>query len=123
MSVRSARQWQTGPYPSPARERHGWRTRPDPLARCSRAMAPLLAVDEKRVLEARTILGELDRRHQRSVFSRPVTHATAPDREWRALHGPAKEVYFPQAHPPRASAPTPSRCKRSSNPNGRSYRR
>jgi len=31
MSVRSARQWQAGPYPSQARTPHLWRTRPDPF--------------------------------------------------------------------------------------------
>ena len=32
MSVRSARHWQTGLYPSKAHRPHGWRTRRDPFA-------------------------------------------------------------------------------------------
>lgn len=33
MSVRSARNWQTGPYPSKVRKPHDWRTRRDPFCR------------------------------------------------------------------------------------------
>jgi len=101
MSVRSARQWQTGPYPSQARERHGWRTRPDPFREVFESeVAPLLAIDEKRVLEARTILRELDRRHPGAFSASQLRTLQRRIREWRALQGPAKEVYFPQAHPP-----------------------
>src|SRR5271157_5356574 len=64
ISVRSARQWYTGPYPSQARKPHLWRTRPDPFGEVFESeIAPLLAADEKRGLEARTILAELDRHH------------------------------------------------------------
>ena len=31
MSVRSARNWQSGPLPSQAKPEHRWRTRPDPF--------------------------------------------------------------------------------------------
>jgi transposase InsO family protein len=63
-------------------------------------VAPLLAVDEKRVLEARTILGELDRRHPGAFSAGQLRTLQRRIREWRALHGPEKEVYFPQEHPP-----------------------
>ena len=63
-------------------------------------VAPLLAVDEKRVLEARTILGELDRRHPGAFSAGQLRTRQGRIREWRALHGPEKEVYFPQEHPP-----------------------
>jgi len=39
MSVRSAHQWQTGPYPSQAQRPHGWRTRRDPFAAVSGPVA------------------------------------------------------------------------------------
>ena len=101
MSVRSARQWRTGPYPSQAHQRHSWRTRPDPFGQVFESeVAPLLAVDEKRVLEARTILGELDRRHPGAFSAGQLRTLQRRIREWRALHGPEKEVYFPQEHPP-----------------------
>ena len=60
MSVRSARHWQAGPYPSQARKPHLWRTQPDPFAGVFDSdIAPLLAADERRPLEGRTLLGEL----------------------------------------------------------------
>jgi len=101
MSARSARRWQKGPYPSQAHKPHGWRTRPDPFGAVFESeVAPLLAADEKRVLEARTILGELERNHPGAFAAGQVRTLQRRIREWRALHGPAKEVYFPQAHPP-----------------------
>ena len=101
MSVRSARHWQAGCYPSQARKPHLWRTRLDPfLAVFESEVTPLLAADEKRVLEARTLLGELDRRHPGCFSLRQLRTLQRRIREWRALHGPEQEVYFPQQHPP-----------------------
>ena len=101
MSVRSARKWQAGSYPSQAHKPHLWRTRPDPFAGLFESeIAPLLAADEKRVLEARTLLGELDRRHPGCFSAHQLRTLQRRIREWRALHGPEKEVYFPQEHLP-----------------------
>ena len=101
MSVRSARHWQAGPYPSQAHKPHLWRTRPDPLAGVFDSdIAPLLAADERRVLEARTLLGELDRRHPGCFSVSQLRTLQRRIREWRAMHGPEQEVYFPQDHPP-----------------------
>jgi hypothetical protein len=56
MSVRSARHWQAGPYPSQAHRPHGWRTRRDPFAEVFESeIMPLLAIDDRRLLEARTL--------------------------------------------------------------------
>ena len=93
MSVRSARKWQAGSYPSQAHKPHLWRTRPDPFAGLFESeIAPLLAADEKRVLEARTLLGELDRRHPGCFSAHQLRTLQRRIREWRALHGPEKEV-------------------------------
>ena len=101
MSVRSARKWQAGSYPSQAHKSHLWRTRPDPFAGLFESeIAPLLADDEKRMLEARTLLGELDRRHPGCFSAHQLRTLQRRIREWRALHGPEKEVYFPQEHLP-----------------------
>ncbi len=74
MSVRSARKWESGPLPSTARaERRTWRTREDPFAEVWESeVVPLLAADEKGVLEAKTVLGELRRRprHRRTAAHR-----------------------------------------------------
>jgi hypothetical protein len=101
MSVRSAHQWQTGPYPSQAGRPHGWRTRRDPFVEVfDSEIVPLLALDERRLLEARTLLGELERRHPGCFSTRHLRTLQRRLREWRALHGPEQEVYFPQEHPP-----------------------
>jgi len=101
MSVVSARKWCAGLYPSQARKRHWWRNRPDPFAGVFESeVVPLLAADEKRVLEARTILGELNRRHPGELSVRQLRTLQRRIRQWRALNGPDKEVFFPQEHPP-----------------------
>ena len=101
MSVRSARHWQSGPYPSKAHRPHGWRTRCDPFAEGFESeIVPLLTFDERRLLEARTLLGELERRHPGGFSTRHLRTLQRRLREWRALHGPEQEVYFPQEHPP-----------------------
>jgi hypothetical protein len=101
MSVRSARNWQTGSYPSKAHKPHNWRTRPDPFAEVFESeIVPLLAMDERRLLEARTLLSELERRHPGCFSRRHLRTLQRRLREWRALHGPEQEVYFPQEHPP-----------------------
>ena len=109
MSVRSARHWQAGLYPSQARRPHLWRTRSDPFAEVFDSdIAPLLAADERRLLEARTLLGELDRRHPGCFSVHQLRTLQRRLREWRALHGPEQEVYFPQDHPPGARRPLTS---------------
>ena len=101
MSVGSARKWGAGRYPSQARKRHWWRNRPDPFAGVFESeVVPLLAADEQRVLEARTILGELNRRYPDSFSVRQLRTLQRRMRQWRALNGPDKEVFFPQEHPP-----------------------
>ena len=46
MSVRSARNWQGGPYPSQGHKPHFWRTRADPfVAVFDSEIAPLLVAD------------------------------------------------------------------------------
>src|SRR6516225_9337877 len=80
MSVRSARKWEQGAFPSQRGKPHTWRTRPDPFGEVFESeVVPLLAADEKRVLEARTILGELDRRHPGGFSRAPLAHAATPD--------------------------------------------
>src|ERR1700674_6056385 len=100
MSVRSARQWGTGPYPPQAHQRHSWRTRPDPFGQVFESeVAPLLAIDEKRVLEARTILRELDRRHPGAFSASQLRTLQRRIREWRAPPRAAEEGLFSLAHP------------------------
>jgi hypothetical protein len=101
MSVRSARKWERGLYPSHRRKPHLWRTREDPFADAFESeVVPLLAADHKGVLEATTILAELNRRHPERFSESQLRTLQRRVRQWRALNGPDKEVFFPQEHPP-----------------------
>jgi hypothetical protein len=96
MSVRSARNWRTGPYPSKAHRPQVWRTRRDPFAEVFESeIVPLLAMDDRRLLEARTLLGELERRHPGCFSKRHLRTLQRRLREWRALHRPEQESIFP----------------------------
>jgi len=101
MSVRSARKWERGLAPSLRRRPHTWRTREDPFGEVFESeVVPLLAADQAGVLEATTLLAELNRRHPGRFGAGQLRTLQRHVRQWRALHGPAKEVYFPQEHPP-----------------------
>ena len=101
MSVRSARKWERGGCPSQdARPRH-WRTRRDPFAAVfTNEVIPLLEADQAGVLEAKTILAELERHHPGQFGTGQLRTLQRRLREWRVMEGPHKEVYFPQHHPP-----------------------
>lgn len=103
MSERSVRNWQDGPLPSEAKAPRSWRTRKDPFEDVWEAkIEPMLVADEKCVLQATTILDALNReREDGEKFDEgQVRTLQRRMRDWRALHGAQKEVYFEQAHPP-----------------------
>ena len=101
MSVRSARKWEHGLYPSQRRKPHTWRTREDPFAELfDTEVAALLVEDRNGVLEATTILAELNRRHPGRFGAGQLRTLQRRVRQWRGLNGPEKEVFFPQEHPP-----------------------
>ncbi len=102
MSVRSARKWESGLMPSQvASKQRRWRTRPDPFAEVwEEKVVPLLEADSAGKLQVKTIFAELERLYpgrfqpgQRRTLERRV-------RDWRAVSGPEKEVFFQQEHPP-----------------------
>jgi hypothetical protein len=101
MSEKSARTWQDGPVPSATKQRRHWRTRADPFAEVwDLELVPLLKRDEKGVLEAKTLLAELEKGRPGSFSEGQVRTLQRRMRQWRALHGPEQEVFFPQEHVP-----------------------
>ena len=101
MSVRSARKWQTGPLPSQTKQRRDWRTRKDPFEEVwASEIEPLLAVDTKGELEAKTLMRVLVDAHPERFSMAQLRTMQRRLRDWRALHGPAREVYFQQEHGP-----------------------
>jgi hypothetical protein len=101
MSVRAARKWEKGPLPSELKQPRSWRTRVDPFAGIWETdVEPLLAVDAERVLEATTVLELLDERHPGQFGVGQLRTLQRRIRDWRAVRGPDKTVYFEQVHEP-----------------------
>ena len=99
MSVRSARKWQAGPLPSATKRERDWRTRPDAFAAVWAAVVvPLLVADTKRVLEAKTLIEMLQEKHPGEFEAGQVRTLQRRMRDWRAVNGPEKEVFFEQKH-------------------------
>ena len=101
MSVRTARTWQRGRLPSEKKGKRRWRTRPDPFAGVwAEEVEPLLRSDVEGALKATTILEWLDDRHPGRFSLSQLRTLQRRLRDWRALSGPDREVFFEQEHPP-----------------------
>ena len=101
MSQPTARKWREGPLPSESKKPRDWRTREDPFAGIwDKDVVPLLEADTKRKLKAKTVLGELMKLHPGEFDNRHLRTLQRRVRDWRAVHGPEVEVFFPQEHPP-----------------------
>jgi hypothetical protein len=101
MSERSAYTWKKGPLPSEAKKPRPWRTRTDPFAAVWETdVVPLLRADAEGVLDATTVLADLRRRHGDAYAPALLRTLQRRMRQWRAMHGPGKEVMFEQVHPP-----------------------
>lgn len=101
MSVRSARNWQEGPLPSETTKPRSWRTRADPFEKVwEEFIEPLLRRDEKGELEAKTIVELLVEKDPENFSMSHLRTMQRRLRDWRALHGGDKEVFFAQEHPP-----------------------
>ena len=101
MSARSAHTWKAGALPSHAKRPRHWRTREDAFAGVWDAeVVPLLERDAGGLLEATTIMQELGRKHGRRFTDKHLRTLQRRVREWRALRGPEREVFFEQEHLP-----------------------
>ena len=102
MSERSARKWQGGALPSERKKaRRRWRSRPDPFADVWESeVVPLLRSDPEGELSATTILEWLDERHPGRFGNSQLRTLQRRIRDYGAFHGPDREVYFQQEHPP-----------------------
>jgi hypothetical protein len=97
MSERTARTWKEGPLPSETRKPRNWLTRPDPFAEIwDSDVEPLLKADETGRLEAKTIVEVLGERYPGQYGEAQLRTMQRRVRQWRALQGPPKTVYFEQ---------------------------
>ena len=99
ISERSARRIDdTNALPSQRAPRSS-RTREDPLTEVWDAeVIPLLRTDA--LLNAVTLLEELQRRHPGQYDTCVLRTLQRRMRQWRALHGAERDIYFAQEHPP-----------------------
>ena len=101
MSLRTAREWDTGPVPSATKARRDWRTRPDPFAEVwGTDVEPLLRSDLKGVLEAKVVVDLLCQRYPTQFHLGQARTLQRRFRDWRALHGVEPEVFFQQVAMP-----------------------
>lgn len=101
MSERTARKWQRGPLPSQSRRERDWRTRPDAFVEVwDTEVVPLLHRDSDGVLDATTLLEELEERHPGQYGPEKLRTLQRRLRDWRATEGPERSVIFPQEHVP-----------------------
>ena len=101
MSLRTAREWDTGPVPSATKQPRDWRTRPDPFAAVwSTDVEPLLRSDRKGVLEAKWVLEVLRTRYPEQFHAGQARTLQRRFRDWRARHGVEPEVFFEQVAVP-----------------------
>src|SRR5262249_46028068 len=99
MDRKTARKYRrTGELPSNARKSRDWRTRSDPLV----AVWPELEaqLQQAPALEGRTLLEWLQQRYPGQYPDSVLRTLQRRVRRWRALEGPAKEVFFSQVHEP-----------------------
>jgi len=96
---RSARRIERSEALPSQRKERPWRTRADPLASVwNSEVVPLLEADA--MLNAVTLLEELQRRYPGSYGTDMLRTLQRRVRQWRAVHGPEREVFFAQEHPP-----------------------
>ena len=101
MSVRSARTWAEGSLPSSKASTRHWRTRVDPFLEVWESdVVPLLESDEEGRLQSKTVFEVLQERYPDRFSPGQLRSLQRRVRDWRALHGPGKEVFFQQEHRP-----------------------
>lgn len=99
MSEKTARRYRDlGKLPGEVRPRHDWRTRQDPFERVWAEVRGHLELEPR--LEARTLFDALQRQYPGEFADGQLRTLQRRVKTWRALEGPAREVYFPQVHEP-----------------------
>lgn len=99
MSEKTARRYRDlEKLPGEVRPVHDWRTRPDPFEAVWAEIRGHLEREPR--LEARTLFDALQREHPGQFADGQLRTLQRRVKTWRAVEGPAREVYFPQVHVP-----------------------
>jgi len=75
-----------------------WRTREDPFQEAWHIVKPFLEINDG--LEAKTLFQYLQREYPGRYSDSQLRTFQRRIKNWRALEGPSREVYFPQKHKP-----------------------
>ena len=99
MDEKTARKYRClGKVPSEVSKEHSWRTREDPFAEIWEEVRSKLDVNSG--LQAKTLFKDLQRRHPGEYQDGQLRTLQRRVKQWRALEGPPKEVFFEQRHEP-----------------------
>lgn len=97
MDEKTARRYRRlGKVPSEVAVPHTWRTRPDPFRDIWEEIRSMLKINPG--LQAKTIFGYLQHKYPGEFADGQLRTLQRRTKEWRAMEGPAREVYFPQQH-------------------------
>lgn len=88
-----------GKLPSQMEKRHTWRTREDPFEGVWEEVRGMLKESEG-AFEAKTLFEYLQRKYPGRFQDGQLRTLQRRIKAWRALEGPAKEVFFDQVHKP-----------------------
>jgi hypothetical protein len=98
----------SGQLPSQRESGRSWRTKPDPFDGCWQEIETKLR--EAPELEAKALFEWIAERHPGLFQEGQVRTLQRRVRQWRVLHGPDKEVFFPQEHKPGVRLSTDFTC-------------
>lgn len=99
MDRKTARKYiQLGKMPSEVAASHSWRTRKDPFEQVWAEIQQKLEINPG--LQSKTLFEDLQRRYPGRFQNGQLRTLQRRIKQWRALEGPPKEVYFPQQHHP-----------------------
>ncbi len=99
MDRKTARKYRNlGHLPSETKSAHRGRRRPDPLVHVWARLEEML--QREPALQAKTLVEWLQREYPGQDWQRQRRTVERRVRQWKAEHGPAKEVFFSQVHEP-----------------------
>ena len=99
MTEKTARRYRTlGKLPSEVKATHDWRTRQDPFEEVWPQVEEQLRLNPG--LQAKTLFVWLKREHAGKFHDGQLRTLQRRIKQWRAIEGPAKEVFFSQVHHP-----------------------
>lgn len=99
MGEKTARKYLgSGKLPSEVKAPHTWRTREDPFDGVWSGVTKLLETNPG--LQAKTVFEELQRRYPGRFEDGQLRTLQRRIKQWRALEGPQREVFFAQEHHP-----------------------